>query len=1244
MKKIDHFVNQYPIHKTLRFSLIPQGKTQENFEKAKILEEDEKRAAEYKKIKVYIDRCHKAFIERALTDYELPYLEKYAALYYKSRKSSDDIKLFLELQKKMRQDISNQFIKNEKNKPEYELLIKECSKLVKNHLPKVVDKNEESIVCHFKRFATSYIRPFCKKRENMYTGKGCSTEIAFRIVDQNLPRFLDNCRLRDRVLSSIPCADLDHLKDAFSVGVEDIFELSFFHRTMRQSQIDIYNQIIGGYTEEGGIKKKGINEYIIEYNQNAEKKIPKLKPLYKQILSDRSSVSFIPEKFNSDNELLSALRTAYETPSDGSPSFKELSENILQRISCIDKYDLSRIYVKSDTAVNSLSKSVFGKWDMVQIGLERQYDRENGTTLAKNPEKYREKRDAYIKKLDSVSLSQMQAAADEVGENPPKIEEWFLKRATELQQALDQSYKEVKSLLSAQYPPDRKLCGNDKDIARIKLFLDCLKDVQKFAELLLGSGKEAEKDELFYGEFLPKYDAFALLTPLYDKVRNYVTQKPYSTDKIRLNFDCSSFLNGWAQDYSSKSALLFRKDGVYYLGIVATGLNDNDLNAMFSNIEECPAEQLHFNYQKPDKKNVPRLFIRSKKDNKDNFAPGVRQYDLPIEEILDIYDNELYKSENRQIDPQKQKEALIKLIDYYKLGFSRHESYKKFEFSWKESSEYKDIEEFFQDVMTSCYQIIPQRINFAYLLRLTETGKLYLFKIFNKDFSEHSHGTPNLHTLYFKELFSPENLKNVVFQLNGGAEMFYRRASIKEKDRIVHPANHPIENKNPLSERKTSAFTYDMIKDRRFTVDKFFLHIPITLNFKAPGKTNLNMDIRSLLHEEKKSFVIGIDRGERNLLYICVVDPDGNIVEQRSLNEIINDYNGQTYRTDYHVLLDKRGKERRKARKDWQTIEGIKELKEGYISQAVHVICQLIEKYDAVIAIEDLNLRRPGVEKQVYQKFEKMLIDKLNFYADKQRELDEVGSIRRAYQLTNRFESFSKMGKQNGIIFYVPAWLTSKIDPTTGFVNLLKTRYESIPAAQKFFGTFDRIAFNNDTGLFEFDVDYSKFPYADTDYRKKWKVCSFGKRIESFRNPEKNSNWDTREIDLTAQLHELFAWYGLDETAEDLRPQIVARTEKDFFVRLLKLISLMLQMRNSIPNSAIDYLISPVRNRSGEFFASNTANANLPADADANGAYHIALKGLWAIQQIAEHDGDLFKVKIAISNKQWLAFAQSRCD
>ncbi|QCX53978.1 hypothetical protein FGE20_09660 [Elizabethkingia sp. JS20170427COW] len=57
-------------------------------------------------------------------------------------------------------------------------------------------------------------------------------------------------------------------------------------------------------------------------------------------------------------------------------------------------------------------------------------------------------------------------------------------------------------------------------------------------------------------------------------------------------------------------------------------------------------------------------------------------------------------------------------------------------------------------------------------------------------------------------------------------------------------------------------------------------------------------------------------------------------------------------------------------------------------------------------------------------------------------------------------------------------------------------------------------------------------------------------------------------------------------------------------------------MRNSISNSEVDYLISPVRNKSGDFYDSRVADDSLPKDADANGAYHIAKKGLWVLEQI----------------------------
>ena len=251
------------------------------------------------------------------------------------------------------------------------------------------------------------------------------------------------------------------------------------------------------------------------------------------------------------------------------------------------------------------------------------------------------------------------------------------------------------------------------------------------------------------------------------------------------------------------------------------------------------------------------------------------------------------------------------------------------------------------------------------------------------------------------------------------------------------------------------------------------------MNFRNKGVNNLNGFVLEFLKDNDNPYIIGIDRGERHLLYLAVIDGRGNMVEQYSLNRICNEYNGQEYETDYHSLLSRREDEQRAARLSWQSIESIKELKEGYLSQVIHKIAQLILKYHAIVVLEDLNggfkRSRQKVEKQVYQQFEKMLIDKLNYLVDKKMDPNLPGGIRKALQLTNEFDSFNKLGKQSGFLFYVPAWNTSKIDPRTGFVNLFDTKYKSIEDSVKFFNNFDSIVYNPVSDSFEFSFDYCNF-------------------------------------------------------------------------------------------------------------------------------------------------------------------------
>ena len=709
----------------------------------------------------------------------------------------------------------------------------------------------------------------------------------------------------------------------------------------------------------------------------------------------------------------------------------------------------------------------------------------------------------------------------------------------------------------------------------------------------------SEKDDVFYGIFSPLYDQLADIIEIYDKVRNYVTQKPYKTDKIRLIFDRGDFLSGWAQPTESqaKEAHLMEKDGRYYLFITVTAINKADWErALYGKDNFQCAYHIEYYKQKPDNKNTPRLFIRSKGDH---YAPAVEKYNLPIQEVIDLYDKGYYKAEFKKKDQKLYYTSLRKLIDYFKLGFTKHEDYKDFAFAWKESDAYENITEFYQDTMNACYRLERVTVNWNGIMDLVEKGRGFLFQIYNKDFSDHTKGTPNLHTMYFKMLFDERNLENGCYRLLGGAEMFYRKASLKLSETTIHPKGVAIKNKNPRSDRAERVLDYDIIKDKRYTETQFSLHFPIMMNCLAQGNPNLNLDIRKALLKSEHQYIIGIDRGERNLLYVCVINEKGEIVKQMSLNEIIGD-NG--YTVDYHELLDRKEKERDAARKSWGTIENIKELKEGYMSQVIHKICELVLKYDAVIAMEDLNggfmNSRIKIEKQVYQKFEKMLTEKLSYLVDKKADPMSDGGLLRAYQLTNKPDPNKSVqhGMQDGIVFYIPASCTSKIDPTTGFVDLLKPKYTNKEEAKDFFKRFQKICFNEAENMFEFHFHYPDFQRGITAGNTDWTVYTNASRIRTFRNPEKNNQWDNTDIVLTDAFKALFAEYAIP-CDTDMKEAILAQDSPKFFKELCGLLSLTLQMRNSITGRTdVYYIISPVKNAAGRFYDSRKAASDLPCD------------------------------------------------
>lgn len=1225
MKKIDNFVNLYPVTKTLRFKLTPIGKTKENFDKNKLLQVDKERAENYCKAKVIIDKFYNKFISNCLNSFKFKdnpnSLKEYYDVANKDIEKDEKSNKINELQSSLRKEVVLAFKNTETKKLIFDNLFnsKLFNEIIKD---KSITNEEKEVIDKFNKFNT-YFAGFFKNRESLFSDENKAGCIAYRLINENLKTFVNNIRVYLKIeevlktnIETMQNEYKDILKD---FSIKDLFDIDYYNFCLTGDDINKYNLIINGYTKNEKIKIKGLNEYINLYNQKNKEtsRLPKFKSLYKQILSEDETQNFRFEAINDDTMVYALVDTLVNNFEN-----KELLNSIKETFSRLTKgkYDNRRIYLSSNK-FKDLSIKSFEDYNVINVGIGVEYDKKHENE--RNRKKYEENKDKYVKNIKYLSLEDIEKSIKNVECDKEKVYKAFYDELEELIKVIDNAINGYRTIdRSVSIKNDNRIIGSIKDL------LDSLLGLYRFKEQFCKYNESELVDLNFYGEIY-ELDFLNDIVSVYNKIRNYITKKPYKLDKIKLNFNCATLLNGWdANKEKDNLGVLLLKENKYFLAIMNKNSNNVFQEIKLQNRQNDCYKKVNYKLLPGPNKMLPKVFLSKK--GIDTFKPDKR--------IVDNYNKGTHKKGSAF-----NKNDMINLINYFKESFDAHINYSNFGFNFKKTEEYNDISEFYKEVSDQGYKITYSNISSEYINQLVDEGKVYLFQIYNKDFSPYSKGAKNLHTLYFEELFDEQNLNDVVYKLNGEAEVFYREKSIECK--VTHPKNKPVHNKNDNNYKKESVFKYDLIKDKRFTQDQFEFHVPITINFKA-YKDLSSDNVNAAIADCKDNYVIGIDRGERNLVYINVVSEKKGLVEQLSLNDIINEYKGNVYETDYHALLNKKEKERDEAKRSWTTISTIKELKEGYVSQVVHKICELVEKYDAIIVMEDLTSgfknNRIKVEKQVYQKFEKMLIDKLNLYINKKHKNNENGGLLKGYQLTRPCEGNRKMSFQNGIIFYVAPWNTSKIDPTTGFVNLFRlNNYKTVLSRKTFIRNFDSIAYNKKEDVFEFTFDYKKFEYGATDYICKWTITSFGKRILSYRNKEKNSMWDNVEKYPTEELKELFKNYKIDYISGNLQKEILNIDNKTFYDGLFNALKLILQMRNSISNSEVDYLISPVKNKSGKHYNSDEARKNgdnLPVDADSNGAYNIARKGLMIIERIKK--GETKKLTV-ISNKDWLEYAQT---
>ena len=1103
------FVAISKVQKTLRNELRPTPVTMKHIKQKEIITEDEYKAQQSLELKRIADGYYRDYITHKLNDINnLDFRNLFEAIEEKYKKNDKDNRDKLNLMEaSKRKEIEKMLSADDNFKSMFE------AKLITQLLPVYVEQNyigedkEKALetIALFKGF-TTYFTDYFNIRKNMFKENGGASSICYRIVNVNASIFYDNLKtfmcIKEKAETEIALIEEELTELLDSWRLEHIFSEDYYNELLAQKGIDYYNQICGD-----------VNKHMNLYCQQNKLKanVFKMTKLQKQIMGISEKAFEIPPTYQNDEEVYAAFNGFISRLEE--VKLIDRLGNVLQDSNI---YDTAKIYINARCYTN-VSSYVYGGWGVIESAIERYWYNTiagKGQSKAKKIEKAKkDNKFMSVKELDSI-VSDYEPDYF----NASNMDDDNSGRAFSGHGVLGYFNKMSKllanmSLNTITYDSGDSLIENKETALNIKKDLDDIMSIYHWLQTFI-IDEVVEKDNVFYAELEDIYYELENIVTLYDRIRNYVTRKPYSTQKFKLNFASPTLGSGWSRSKEfDNNAIILLRNNKYYIAIF--NVNNKPDKQIIKGSEEqrlsTDYKKMVYNLLPGPNKMLPKVFIKS--------DTGKRDYN-PSSYILEGYEKNRHIKSSGNFDIN----YCHDLIDYYKACINKHPEWKNYGFKFEETTQYNDIGQFYKDVEKQGYSISWVYISEADINRLDEEGKIYLFEIYNKDLSSHSTGKDNLHTMYLKNIFSEDNLKNICIELNGNAELFYRKSSMKRN--ITHKKDTVLVNKTYINEAGVrvsltdedyiKVYNYynndyvidvekdkklveilerighrknpiDIIKDKRYTEDKYFLHLPITINYGVDDE-NINAKMIEYIAKHNNMNVIGIDRGERNLIYISVINNKGNIIEQKSFN-LVNNY-------DYKNKLKNMEKTRDNARKNWQEIGKIKDVKNGYLSGVISKIARMVVDYNAIIVMEDLNRGfkrgRFKVERQVYQKFENMLISKLNYLVFKEKKADENGGILKGYQLTYLPKSALQIGKQCGCIFYVPAAYTSKIDPATGFINIFDFKKYSgsainakVKDKKEFLMSMNSIRYVNEGSaeyekighrqLFAFSFDYNNF-------------------------------------------------------------------------------------------------------------------------------------------------------------------------
>lgn len=892
--------------------------------------------------------------------------------------------------------------------------------------------------------------------------------------------------------------------------------------------IEGYNSIISGcYNEKGECTAVGFNELVYKLNSKHNNDnsyegpfFKKIKKLYQQVLYPRKPL-FTIEKLTSDDEVRELL----------SETFKVVSKKkLLEIIEYIGNADSSQIMIHGNK-LGELSHIVYNNYRIIAdiVGKEEEnplkdklceLQKEKKKETNEDKEKQLSKQIKNIKKsLNDVSkyvneqdysIKQLELMCDD--------DRIFSSYINAIREAYTNISKRLTKIMDSNIMTDGNLRGYHKHKIYLKEYADALVEYRRLIRLIINSVAENNKNALFYNKLEELTECLKYSNKAVNLIRNYMTQKPSDIAKeYEICFGTPSRYssqwwnedadNGLEQPIDSKIDTVINIDGKYYF--------------CFKGYEQKP---FRFEYAADDEEYYEVLNQKTaqKASNvfpKNVFADRARPYFkanplekvavLPVgngtitvtRELMRVYEEKLFTVDAKKsglVSEKQFKKNLCDLIDVYKEYTKLNPHFRRFTFDFKDSSEYNDIGEFMDEANTFMLDSSWVKIKKDQIDELIKSGHMYAFLITNRNMYKDENVKTSYAELFLK-IMSHENFKTGQIRLNARPQVTFRPACLPYS--VTHPTGSFIVNKKTkngeyirtdlykeiysfvngtckqISEEAQKLLDddlvtyyktdYDIVRDLRYKVDKYFISISYIKNAKVSDRqyNTITSEVKEKI--DKDNNILVISRGVTDLIYYRLYDSKHNLIQEESLNKIGD--------IDYSKKLKALSDERKYEKADkWNYTNTVQNYKEWYLNVAISRILEVATQYNALIIIESISDsfkdKISCIDNQVFSSFEKKLENRLADYHRKHDTSDNPGSIGNPLQLAS-----TKGGNVNGVLVKINPAYTSSMDKN-GFVYLIDASgIHSLQSKFDFIKKLDGIFYNKEHELLEVKINFKNY-------------------------------------------------------------------------------------------------------------------------------------------------------------------------